>query len=85
MSERGAENDAPVTITVDGDPLEIPAFLRDWLPNGVEIDLTRDQFPEWTPGEFATRDRAYVLSFEPTQRRYAALLRDVLAYLTGAP
>ncbi len=36
MSEHTAENDVPVVIKVDGDPLEIPAFLRDWLAEAWE-------------------------------------------------
>lgn len=41
---------------------------------GVEIDLTRSQFIEWTPGDEAERDREYVLSFPETKRRYELLL-----------
>jgi len=54
------------------------------IPSGEEIDLTRDQFgdavviPEGSP-----RDRAYVLSFTKTRRRYALLRERILARLTG--
>ncbi len=44
------------------------------LPNGREIDLTREQFPEGTivpNGE--PRNRQYVLSFAPTRARYTLL------------
>lgn len=47
------------------------------LPNGVEIDLTLQQFgpdPEITP-PIEERDRIYVLSFPETRRRYRLLLQ----------
>lgn len=47
------------------------------LPNGVEIDLTRDQFQSWAPSEPEERSRDYVLSFEPTAARYEILRRRV--------
>lgn len=44
------------------------------LPDGTEVDLTREQFGEgFTPGEIAVRDREYVLSFLPTRHRYELL------------
>jgi hypothetical protein len=44
------------------------------LPDGTEVDLTREQFGQgFTPGEAAVRDREYVLSFTPTRHRYELL------------
>ncbi len=43
------------------------------LPNGDEVDLTRDQFKTWDPGEIVERDRSYVLSFPDTVARYERL------------
>jgi hypothetical protein len=43
------------------------------LPDGSELDLTRDQFDVWEPGEIVERDREYVLSFPETRRRYEEL------------
>lgn len=40
---------------------------------GVEIDLTREQFGTWAPGEEVEREREYVLSFPETKRRYELL------------
>jgi hypothetical protein len=47
------------------------------LPNGSEVDVTRDQFDRWYPIDEAVRDRAYVLSFAETTARYATLRRRV--------
>lgn len=47
------------------------------LPDGTELDLTRDQFPEWAPTEVEPRSREYVLSFPATAARYD-LLRERL-------
>ena len=47
------------------------------LPNGSEVDVTRDQFDRWCPVDEAVRDRAYVLSFPETAVRYAILRRRV--------
>lgn len=45
------------------------------LPDGSEIDLTREQFgPNPTIENATTRERSYVLSFEKTVVRYMALL-----------
>lgn len=43
------------------------------LPNGVEVDLTREQFVGWEPSKPEIRTREYVLSFEPTRVRYDLL------------
>lgn len=51
------------------------------LPGSVELDLTRDQFPAWEPGEVIERDRDYVLSFQPTADRYAKLKMQVYTNL----
>lgn len=48
------------------------------LPDGREVDLTRDQFDAWLPsGPPEVRSREYVLSHEGTRRRFE-LLRDLL-------
>jgi hypothetical protein len=54
------------------------------LPDGTQVDATRDQFPEGS--EIVTdgvRPRAYVLSFEPTRLRYEALRAAVLDEMAG--
>jgi hypothetical protein len=43
------------------------------LEDGREIDLTRDQFHEFSPKEIRGAERDYVLSFESTRQRYALL------------
>lgn len=43
------------------------------LPDGTEIDHTRDQFDAWEPGEIVVREREYVLSFPVTAERYERL------------
>jgi len=44
------------------------------LPDGQELDLTREQFSEaFVPELIEIRDRHYVLSFEQTRRRYKLL------------
>jgi hypothetical protein len=43
------------------------------LPGGDELDLTRDQFDTFEPVDTVVRDRAYVLSFPDTVRRYRLL------------
>ncbi len=52
------------------------------LPDGTELDLTRDQFPDFVldvaPEE---RSRSYVLSFADTERRYIDLRTAVRADL----
>lgn len=46
------------------------------LPDGTEIDLTREQFGgAFSADDAQVREREYVLSFEATRRRYE-LLRD---------
>lgn len=47
------------------------------LPDGTEVDVTRDQFDRWCPVDEVIRDSAYVLSFPDTAARYAILLRRV--------
>ena len=58
------------------------------LINGQEVDLTREQFPIGThvpPGQPKTKDfkttRDYVLSYEPTQKRYEILKDNVQKFL----
>ena len=57
------------------------------LPNGAELDLTRQQFgpnPSLDPGEVPKiRDREYVLSFPATVKRYELLKQNILK-LQGA-
>lgn len=53
------------------------------LPDGREIDLTRDQFPEFQPGKIESRRRDYVLSFPETRRRYELLKQEVGAALVS--
>lgn len=52
------------------------------LPDGHEVDMTRDQFTTWSPGEIVERDRDYVLSFPDTLARYE-LLKERLAPIDG--
>ena len=47
------------------------------LPTGIEVDLTREQFRGWNPGEIVERDREYVLSFPETAARYE-LLKELM-------
>ncbi len=52
------------------------------LPNGDIIDLTRKQFPEGTAfSEPQSRERSYVLSYLPTEKRYNLLKKLVLYQL----
>ena len=46
--------------------------------DGLEVDLTREQFETFEPTDISTRTPEYVLSYPDTQRRYR-LLRDALA------
>lgn len=55
------------------------------LPDGTEIDLTRDQFAEWSPSAPETRTREYVLSYEPTAARYQILRDRVAAHSQAHP
>ena len=43
------------------------------LDNGVEIDLTRDQFSEWNPEPAVVRERSYLDSGKWTMPRYNLL------------
>jgi hypothetical protein len=54
---------------------EVEGVSHYWnrLPDGTEIDLTRDQFAQFSPGRVETRSREYVLSFPETARRYHML------------
>lgn len=48
------------------------------LPDGSEVDLTREQFPKGAKhSQVVTKDREYVLSFPDTARRYQLLRRQV--------
>lgn len=47
------------------------------LSDGTEVDLTRDQFDDWSPTQPEVRSRDYVLSFEQTVRRYTILLERI--------
>lgn len=52
------------------------------FPDGTELDLTRDQFDQFTlDGEAAERDRSYVLSYPDTAERYRLLRAAVLEVL----
>jgi hypothetical protein len=54
------------------------------LAGGQLLDMTAQQFGEgFVPYEIEARDRAYVLSFPDTRRRYEALRRGVDAVLAG--
>lgn len=48
------------------------------LPDGEEIDLTREQFPVFDPWHSERRAREYVLSFPETRRRYELLKSRVV-------
>ena len=43
------------------------------LPDGTELDLTSDQFDEFTPRCVEPKDRAQVLAYPATRARYEAL------------
>ena len=43
------------------------------LPDGVELDFTREQFERFVVSHVETRERDYVLSFVDTRRRYEEL------------
>lgn len=44
------------------------------LPDGTELDLTREQFHDrLTPESVQERDRSYVMSFPQTRHRYETL------------
>lgn len=44
------------------------------LPDGSIVDLTRDQFPVWAPGEVVVRERSYLEGNAKTMARYRLLL-----------
>jgi hypothetical protein len=55
-------------------PLTDGSHYWNQLPNGEEVDLTRDQFPDGMQiQEVAERDREYVLSSPDTEMRYQQL------------
>jgi len=43
------------------------------LPDGTEVDLTRDQFPIWDPEPFVIRNREYLAKSESSMKRYNIL------------
>lgn len=51
------------------------------LPDGSELDLTRQQFEDYSPEGEESRSRGYALSFPDTQRRYERLMERVLLKL----
>lgn len=63
---------------------EVEGVSHYWnrLPDGTEIDLTRDQFTRFSPSQIETRSRDYVLSFPGTAHRYR-LLGDRIRSRTG--
>lgn len=50
------------------------------LPDGTELDLTRDQFPIWAPEPAIVRERSYLEESADTVARYR-LLRQRLALI----
>lgn len=54
------------------------------LPDGSEVDLTRDQFRVWAPTQIIVRSRAYLEAHPDTMTRYQVLLQRLDA-LSGAP
>ncbi len=49
------------------------------LPDGTELDLTRDQFAKYSPRNIEERERLYVLSYPATKFRYE-MLREVVLF-----
>lgn len=47
------------------------------LPDGSEVDHTRDQFDIWEPGEVVVRTREYALSHPATALRYKVLTERI--------
>jgi hypothetical protein len=47
------------------------------LPDGTEVDLTRDQFDVFDPGDVQVRTREYALSYAATADRYEILRERV--------
>lgn len=43
------------------------------LPDGTEVDLTREQFDDFSPQSIEHRSREYVLSYPDTVERYQRL------------
>jgi len=51
------------------------------LPDGGEIDATRDQFETFEPLNVEERSREYVLSFPATAERYRSIRQSVDDYI----
>jgi hypothetical protein len=49
------------------------------LPDGTILDLTRDQFRSFEPGNIEPRSREYILSYPATAARYRTLAERVQA------
>lgn len=67
-------------VTVNGE-----SHYYNRLPDGTELDLTRDQFAAWSPSTPETRTREYVLSYAPTADRYALLKTRVAEHAQANP
>ena len=50
------------------------------LPDGTEVDLTRDQFAVWEPEPAVIRERAYLEKSEWTMKRYEILKSRLKAF-----
>lgn len=55
------------------------------LPDGSEVDLTRDQFPVWAPGDVVVRERSYLEGYPQTMIRYEFLTVALAAVEAEAP
>ena len=63
---------------------EVGSVSHYWnLVGAEEVDLTREQFPEFKPTGTMARSRHYVLSFTGTAHRYEKLKMRVEAAITG--
>jgi hypothetical protein len=51
------------------------------LPDGTIVDLTRDQFPSFSPVGVESRTREYVLSYPATAERYRVFAEEVRRHL----
>lgn len=61
---------------------EVEGVSHYWnLIDGVEVDLTRDQFARFAPEDMVMRPRRYVLSFPETMHRYKKLSARVAIIL----
>jgi hypothetical protein len=61
--------------------LEGTSHYWNLLPDGTEVDLTREQFKRFEPGSIQPRTREYVLSYPDTDRRYRILSQRVKKHL----